>query len=378
VTSRPAPFAVPVDESALDDLRRRLEHTRWPDTLGGWTHGTDLDVMRGLTDHWLHSFDWAAQAAMLDRVLPSSMVEIDGLQVHVARLAGHGPDPFPLLLMHGWPGSYTEMVELAPRLADPGAYGGDPADAFDVIVPSLPGHGFSQRPTEATFGADECARIMRTLMVDVLGYDRFGAQGGDRGAFVSASLGHEHHDVVAGIHLNFPTGIPGSPMSDDEAQWIADQQRYLVEQGGYIAIQGTRPLTLAYGLHDSPVGTLAWIVEKWREWSDCGGDVEARFTKDQILTNATLYWLSETMRSSMHYYWAHRANPPAAMRPVRIDCPTGVAAFPREVMHVPRSAVERKYDLRHWTEMSSGGHFAPLEEPDALAEDIRAFFRLVR
>ena len=215
-------------------------------------------------------------------------------------------------------------------------------------------------------------------MVDVLGFGRFGAQGGDRGAFVCASLGLDHADEVAGIHVNFPSGIPGSPPSDEEAAWLADQQRYLIEEGGYIAIQSTRPLTLAYGLHDSPVGTLAWIVEKWRAWSDCGGDVRSVFTSEQILTNATIYWLSATMRSSMHFYWEHRTNPPAATRPVRIDCPTGVAAFPREVMRVPRSAVERKYDLRRWTVMPRGGHFAPLEQPAALAEEIRAFFRLVR
>lgn len=378
MTATVRPFRVPVDADALDDLHRRLDMARWPDSVGGWEHGTDPAYLRELVHHWRHEFDWPARAAELDAVLPSFVASADGLDVHFAVVAGRGPNPFPLLLMHGWPGSYTEMLDLAPRLADPAAHGGDPADAFTVIVPSLPGHGFSQCPRDPTYGADGCARTMRALMVDVLGHTRFGAQGGDRGAFVGMSLGHDHADVVAGIHLNFPSGLPGSPMTAEDETWLAGQQQYMVDGGGYIAIQGTRPQTLGYGLNDSPVGMLAWIVEKWRAWSDCGGDIETRFTRDQILTNATVYWLTGTIRSSMHYYWAHRHNPPAAVRAVRIDCPTGVASFPREVVGVPRSAAERKYDLRRWTDMPSGGHFAPLEEPAALAAEVAEFFRGIR
>jgi pimeloyl-ACP methyl ester carboxylesterase len=378
------PFPVPVDSDALDDLRRRLDHVRWPDALDppldgtGWEHGTSIAYMRELVAYWRTEFDWAAQAARLDRQLPSSIVEVDGLDVQFAVVPGAGPDPFPLLLMHGWPGSYTEMAELAARLSDPAAFGGDGADSFDVIVPSLPGHGFSAASPSPTFGADACSDVMRTLMVDVLGYERFGAQGGDRGAFVCGSLGSAHADVVAGIHVNFPGGVAADPPTAADRAWLDGQMAYMVDEGGYIAIQGTRPMTLAYGLHDSPVGLLAWIVEKWRAWSDCDGDIESRFTKDQILTNVTLYWLTNTMRSSMHYYRAQRLSPPAHMRAERIECPTGVASFPGEVIHVPRSAAERKYDLRRWTDMPSGGHFAPLEEPAGLAVEIAAFFREVR
>jgi pimeloyl-ACP methyl ester carboxylesterase len=217
-------------------------------------------------------------------------------------------------------------------------------------------------------------------MTKVLGFERFGCQGGDRGAFVSAGLAHRHRHSVIGIHLNLATGIPGSgdEQTADERRWMSDQAAWMAEEGGYMAIQGTRPQTLAFGLNDSPVGLLAWIVEKWRAWSDCHGDIEACFTKDELLTNATIYWVSGTIRSSMHYYLEHRRNPPVAVRPERIDVPTGVAMFPGEVMRVPRRAVARKYDLRRWTDMPRGGHFAAMEQPDGLVDDVRAFFRPLR
>jgi microsomal epoxide hydrolase len=265
-------------------------------------------------------------------------------------------------------------------LADPGAYGGDARDAFDVVVPSLPGHGFSDAPLAVGFGADQCADVVHTLMTDVLGFDRFVTQGGDRGAFVSAGLGHRHRPSITGVHLNMATGIVGAgdEISEDELRFQRDQMSFLAREGGYIAIQGTRPQTLGVGLNDSPVGLLAWIVEKWYAWSDCNGDIESCFTKDELLTNVMLYWITQTIRPSMHYYYEHRATPPVAMRPERIDVPTAVAMFPREVMQVPRSAVERKYDLRRWTTMAHGGHFAAMEQPDALVADIRAFCREFR
>jgi pimeloyl-ACP methyl ester carboxylesterase len=262
--------------------------------------------------------------------------------------------------------------------ADPAAHGGDAADAFDVVVPSLPGHGFSEAPTHEGFGADHCADLMRTLMVEQLGYGRFGAQGGDRGAFVATSLALRHADVTAGIHLNLVGGIPANPPTDEDLEWLDQQRRWTAAEGGYIAEQSTRPQTLGFGLNDSPVGLLAWIIEKWHAWSDCGGDLTSCFTPDELLTNVTVYWVTGTIRSSMHWYLEHRRRPPAFTRPERIAVPTGVAAFPREVMRTPRSAVERKYDLRRWTTMERGGHFAALEQPAALVEDIRAFFRTLR
>jgi len=374
----PLPFQVPADVDAIGDLHRRLDQTRWSDALAGWTWGTDGEPLRELAHAWRHDFDWAATAANLDRALPSTTVEIDGLTVHSARRDGIGPDPFPLVLLHGWPSSYVEMVELADLLADPGAHGGDPADAFDVVVPSLPGHGYSSTPTDPAFGADDCADVVRSLMVEVHGFERFGAHGGDRGSFVSTGLGARHADVTAGIHLTFPGGLPADPPTDEDAAWLAEMGAYVTDEGGYMAIQSTRPQTLGFALNDSPVGLLSWIVEKWRAWSDCDGELTRAFTVDQVLTNASVYWFSGTIRSSMQWYWAHRAAPPSATRPVRVECPTGVAAFPHEVMHVPRATVARKYDLRHWTEMPRGGHFAQMEQPRLLADDIRAFFRPLR
>jgi pimeloyl-ACP methyl ester carboxylesterase len=272
------------------------------------------------------------------------------------------------------------MYKVAPALADPASHGGDPADAFDVIVPSLPGHGFTDPVLDRPFGADECADLLAELLSDVWGVDRVGVQGGDRGAFVAASLGARHRDRVAGIHLNLATGVPGAgdEQTDEERASLAQQAAWMAEEGGYIAIQGTRPQTLGFALNDSPVGLLAWIVEKWRAWSDCGGDIESCFTKDELLTNAAIYWLTGTIRSSMHWYLEHRRRPPVAMRPDRVDVPTGVAMFPAEVMRVPRTAVERKYDVRQWTDMPRGGHFAAMEQPELLVEDVRAFFRPLR
>jgi pimeloyl-ACP methyl ester carboxylesterase len=372
---------VQISEEVLEDLRRRLDGVRWPDAVGGsWELGTDLDYLKELTSYWRHDFDWRAQEALLEEVLPSSIAMVDGEPVHFARVPGAGPNALPLLLLHGWPGSYAEFVKVAPLLADPAAHGADPADSFEVIVPSLPGHGFSFIPQQTGFGADECAVVMRSLMREVLGFNRYGAQGGDRGAFVCASMGWQRDDALVGVHVNFPAGIAGegTERTEEESRWLQDTAGYLADGGGYIAIQGTRPQTLAYGLHDSPVGQLAWILEKWRAWSDCGGDVESVFTKDEILVNATIYWATGTMRSSTQWYWEHAHRPPAAVRPVRIECPTGVARFPRDVMQVPRSAAERKYDLRRWTEPDRGGHFAALEQPEILVEEIRAFFRPLR
>jgi pimeloyl-ACP methyl ester carboxylesterase len=376
------PFSIEVDDAVIDDLHRRLDATRWTDSIpgSGASLGADPDLIRDLASYWRTGFDWRARARFLDEVLPGQTVELDGRRLHFAHLAGAGPAPFPLLLLHGWPGSYTEFCKVAPMLADPARFGGDPADAFEVIVPSLPGHGFSDAPDAVGFGADECADLLRSLMVDVLGFSRFGTQGGDRGAFVSTGLGHRHPDVVAGIHLNMPGGIPGpaGERTAEEERWLADTAEWRILEGGYSAIQGTKPQTLAFGLHDSPVGTLAWIVEKWQTWSDCEGDVLRCFTRDELLTNVMLYWVTGTIRSSMHWYFEHRTRPPAFVRPERIDVPTGVALFPKEIARMPRSAAERKYDVRRWTAFPRGGHFAALEVPDLLVADIRSFFRDLR
>ncbi len=372
---RPRPFAYRAPHWALDDLRRRLAATRWPQPAGaGWQLGTDAAYLRDLVAYWTDGFDWRRQEAWLDSVMPGQRVRIGRLDVHFSLIRGRGARPFPLLLLHGWPSSFVEMHRLLAPLTEARD------DAFDVVVASLPGHGFSSAPHDPRFGADDAADVLRDLMVDVLGYQRFGVHGGDRGAFVATGLAHRHPRHVAAIHLSLPTGIPApaGERSAEEQAWLDETARWQAHEGGYAAVQSTRPLSLAYGLTDSPVGLAAWIVEKWRAWSDCGGDVERAFTRDDLLTNVTIYWLTGSIGSSMQYYWAHRHAPPVALRPERIEVPTGVALFPKEVMRPPRSAVARKYALVRWTEMPRGGHFPALEAPDDLVRELRAFFRDVR
>ena len=381
MTQAPSPTPLHVPDAALADLHARLDRVRWPASpMPGWEHGVDLETLRELVRFWRHDFDWRRQERLLEERLPSHRARVRGLELHFALRPGKGPRPFPLLLLHGWPGSYFEMIKVAGPLADPGAHAGDPGDAFDLVIPSLPGHGFSQAPADPLFGADDAADLLRELMVDVLGHARFGAQGGDRGAFVAASLAHRHPGNVAAIHLNLATGIPAPPAerSQEEESWLAAQARWSAEEGGYASLQSTRPQTLAVALADSPVGLAAWIVEKWRAWSDCDGDVLRRFTAEELLTNVTLYWATGCIGSSMQFYRAHRLRPPAAVRPVRIEVPTGIADFPKEVVRPPRSAVQRKYAVVHWSEMPRGGHFAAMEEPDALVADVRLFFRRFR
>ena len=372
------PFPYRAADTALDDLRHRLEHARWPEPAdGGWELGTDVAYLQDLIAYWRDGFDWRRQEAWLDAALPGERVRIGDLDVHFCRIAGRGPCPFPLLLLHGWPSSFVEMHRVGGPLADPGDA---PEDAFDVVVASLPGHGFSSAARDPRFGADHAADVLRDLMVEVLGHRRFGVHGGDRGAFVATGLGHRHQAHVVGIHLALPMGIPApvGERSVEEQAWLDETARWHAREGGYAAVQSTRPLSLAYGLTDSPIGLAAWIVEKWRAWSDCGGDVERAFTRDELLTNVMIYWLTATIGSSMQYYWAHRHAPPVALRPERIEVPTGVALFPKEVTRPPRSAVERKYALVRWTEMPRGGHFPALEAPDDLVRELRAFFRAIR
>lgn len=378
---KPAAFAIRASDAELEELARRLEAVRWPaPEEAGWDFGTDPAWLRALVEYWRSDFDWRAREDWLASALPGQRVRIRDVDLHFSHVPGRGPRPFPLLLLHGWPSTFVEMHRVVGPLSDPVAHGGVAEDAFDVVVGTLPGHGFSSAFADPLHGADEMADCFRDLMVDVLGFDRFGAHGGDRGAFVTTGLGHRHSQHVAAIHQNLPMGIaaPEAERTPEEARWLADVARWQQEEGGYSAEQSTRPLSLAYGLADSPVGLAGWICEKFQAWSDCDGDPLTRFSRDELLTNVMIYWLSRTIYPSMRCYRAHRLAPPAAVRPERIEVPTGIAIFPGEVMRPPRSAVERKYRLESWTEMSSGGHFPALEEPDALVADLRAFFRTVR
>jgi pimeloyl-ACP methyl ester carboxylesterase len=380
-----SPFQVQVPEAALQDLRDRLGRARWPDEVagGGWNYGADLAYLRELAAYWREGFDWRAQERAL-LAFNHYVSRIDGLAIHFVHERGRGPRPLPLVLTHGWPGCFVELLKLAPLLSDPAAHGAGAEDAFDVVIPSIPGFGFSERPSRPGVGNRSVALLWHSLMRG-LGYERFGAQGGDWGAGISTYLALLHPKSVLGIHLNY---IPGSyrpdlgpgtrPLTEAERGFIDDQARWYDEEGAYAALQGTRPQTAAYGLNDSPVGLLAWIVEKLRAWSDCDGDVERRFPRDEILTHVTLYWVTETIGSSMRIYRESRRTPLRLGPGERVGVPCGFAHFPLEAPHPPREWVERGYDIRRWTELPRGGHFAAMEEPELLAEDIRAFFRPLR
>ncbi len=379
----PRPFTITVPDEVLKDLRERLARVRWPDEVpgSGWLYGTDLAYMKDLVAHWRDRYDWRRAEAELNGFRQFT-APVAGIDLHFIHEPGVGPRPLPLLLSHGWPGSVWEFHTILPLLTDPGRFGGDPADAFTVVAPSLPGYGLSFRPNQPRFGVIEIADAFAALMSDVLGYQRFGAQGGDWGAFVTARLGYAYPDRLAGIHLNLLTlrrdiKPPEHPTAE-ERQYLHDLGQWLREEAGYQWIQGTKPQTLAYALTDSPVGLAAWIVEKFRTWSDCGGDVERRFSKDELLTNVMLYWVTGAIGSSFWPYYARYHADWPIPDGARVEVPMGHAAFPREIVRPPRAWAERVFDVRRWTPMPAGGHFAALEEPQALAAEIRTFFRDLR
>ena len=377
------PFTIDVPDAVLDDLRRRLEQTRWPDEIPGtaWDYGSNLGYMKELVEYWRTRFDWRAQERYLNS-LPHFKAQVDGLGIHFIHLKGKGPAPLPLIVTHGWPGSFFEMYKIAGPLTDPASHGGDPADAFDLVVPSLPGYGFSDMPKERGIGVGRTAELWTKLMTDVLGYPRFGAQGGDWGAAVTTALGYLSPKNVVGIHVNMvlgrAVGDPVGEMSPAEQQWREEMAAWRANESAYAQLQGTKPQTLAYGLNDSPAGLAAWIVEKWRTWSDCGGDVESVYTKDELLTNVMIYWATGTINSSVRYYYENGHTPPPVPRDKRVEVPVAVAAFPKELMRPPREVAERIYNIQRWTEMPRGGHFAAMEQPDLLVEDVRAFFKTLR
>ena len=383
MNATPQPFQLHVDEQALADLRTRLRLTRYPDQTPGepWAYGTDVAYLKELVDYWHTQFDWRAEEARLN-VFPQFKVRLHGIDLHYLQVKGQGPEPYPLLLSHGWPGSVFEFMDIIPRLTDPARFGGDPADAFTVIAPSLPGYGLSFAPGQARFSLEMIADCLADLMTKVLGYPRFAAQGGDWGAFITSRLGAVHADKLLGIHVNLLAVRRDAKMlsdpSPEEREFIGQLEAWLKEETGYQWIQGTRPQTLAFGLSDSPAGLAAWIVEKFRAWSDCGGEVESVFKRDHLLANISLYWFTGAIGSSFWPYYArmHGAWP---IPDGGVQVPTGYAAFPREILRPPRSVAARMYtDIRRWSVMPKGGHFAAMEQPAALADEITQFFRPLR
>lgn len=378
------PFRVTTTFNQLADLRERLHRTRFPEEVAGsvWQYGTNLGYLKGLVAYWRDQFDWRAAEERLN-AMPQFTANVRGLRLHFVHQKGKGPAPLPLLFSRGWPGSFWEVHKILGPLTDPGEYGGDPADAFDVVAPSLPGYGFSEDPRSPCMDPSAIASLFSALMTETLGYDRFVAQGGDWGAIITARLGHGHPDRLIGIHMNLPGARPNigegaAPLSEAERTFLAEAQAWQQAEAGYQAIQGTKPQTLAYGLTDSPAGLAAWIVEKFRTWSDCGGDVERRFSKDELLTNIMIYWLSGCAGSSVRIYYESRHHPWQLKPGERITVPTGYARFAVEIARPPREYIERAFNLQRWSNFPRGGHFAALEEPQLLVDDIRAFFRPLR
>ena len=379
------PFRVDIPDGVLDDLRARLGETRWPGEIDGaeWDYGAGLGYLRALAEYWRTEFDWRAQERLLNG-FDQFRAEIDGLAIHFIHERGQGPEPFPLIISHGWPGSVCEMLKIIPLLTDPAAHGADPSDSFDVVVPSLPGYGFSGKPTAPGMSNRRIAEMWRRLMVEGLGYAKFGAQGGDWGGMISSRLGFDFPESVTGVHVNLMTGVPASlssldpPLTRAEQAFLAQARRWFEDEGGYFHLQRTKPQTLAFGLNDSPIGLAAWIIEKFRTWSDCGGDVESSFTRDELLTNVTVYWVTQSIGSSARHYYENRVDNWRFQPGERVEPPCGVAVFPKEINLPPREWAERTHNVQRWTEMPRGGHFAAMEEPELLAEDIRAFFRPLR
>lgn len=373
------PFAINVPDDTLVDLRRRLAATRWPDPGfdPGWEYGADLTYLRETCAYWASGYDWRKQEAALNQY-PQFLCEVDGVDFHFWHVKGKGPKPFPLLLVHGWPGSIYEFHHLIGPLTDPAAYGGDPADAFDVVVPALPGYGWSAKPKERGWGPSRTAAAFDKLMTEELGYAKYGTQGGDWGGIITARMGAAHGANIAGVHLNFIIGAP--PAGDDSPQSktaSAERAKFQAEETAYSQLHSTKPISLAIAQSDSPAGMAAWIIEKFRTWSDCNGDIESVYTKDQLLTNIMFYWATNSNASSSFMYLESRRDQ-GAFGFARVEPPVGVAVFPKEIYRSPRAWCEPRYNIQRWTEFPIGGHFAAMERPQELLGDMRAFFRTVR
>lgn len=372
-------FVIQIEDSVLEDLSSRLERTRLPDQIPGtgWEYGSDRAYMEELLEYWRTEYDWRKQEAALNE-LPHFKAPIDGIEMHFVHIRSKEPNALPLVITHGWPGSVYEFMEVVGPLTDPVAHGRNAEDAFHLVLPSMPGYGFSGPGREPGMSVDRVARVVAQLMAQ-LGYDRYGAQGGDWGSGVASWLARDHPGRVVGIHLNMVGGGPPAGMENPEEgipAWELKRHKeraaWWQGENAYGNIQGSKPLTLAYGLNDSPAGLAAWVVEKFRTWSDCNGDIESRFTKDQLLTNIMLYWATESMPSAVRLYFESRRR---GRRPGRVEVPTAVAVFPGEIFFSPRKWVEARYNIVQWTEMPRGGHFAAMEEPELFVEDVAKFFR---
>ncbi|WP_413375549.1 epoxide hydrolase family protein [Paenibacillus taichungensis] len=376
-------FHIHVSDEILDDLQYRLNHIRWPDQLedSGWERGTDISYLKSLVSYWRDHYDWRAQESRLNQ-FSQFHCQLDGVDVHFVHERGKGPNPLPIILTHGWPDSYLRYQKIIPLLTDPASHGGNLEDSFDVIVPSLPGFGFSSRPDQPGVNNSRVSQMWAKLMTKELGYSKFAAAGGDIGSGVTRYLASNNPELLVGIHLTDIGIIRDLLSSQDEAERSEEEREYkknastwISQEGGYMSIQSTKPQTLAYGLSDSPVGLAAWIIEKFRAWSDCKGDLNQIFSKDELLTHIMIYWVTNTIGSSTRMYYENSHSlPPLG----RIEVPTGIAIFPADIVLPPKSWTMQNLNVTRWTSMPSGGHFTALEEPELLADDIRAFYRPIR
>lgn len=381
------PFEISISDEEIADLQQRLALTRLPDQLNdiSWEYGTDLAYMREVLSYWQNDFDWREQESQLNQ-FDQYKTDIDGLNMHFIHQRSANSEAIPLLIVHGWPGSIAEFTKIIGPLTDPVAHGGDVTDSFHVIAPSLPGFGFSDTPSATGYSPERIALILAQLM-ERIGYERYAIAGGDWGAIINRHLANHYPDRLIGMHSNMI--LAGPPADETQRRNVTDaedaarraRQAYMANEVAYQQIQGTKPQTLGYGLNDSPLGLAAWIIEKFHGWTDMpqgsDGYLDNHFTKDELLTNVSIYWFNNNITSSTRIYYENR-NTPAQKEMEFINVPTGAAIFPAELFIVPRAWAEAAYDLRHWTVMEQGGHFAALEQPELYLNDVREFFRLLR
>ncbi|WP_129115715.1 epoxide hydrolase family protein [Halegenticoccus tardaugens] len=368
-------FEINIPEEETDDLNGRLAATRWPDSLSdvGWDYGTNGEYLRDLVAYWGEEFDWRAQETRLNG-FDHYRAEVDGLGIHFVHERGTGGDATPLLLLHGWPGSFVQMLDLLPMLTDPSAHGGEPEESFDVVAASLIGFGFSDRPREPGMSVAEMSEYFHRLMTEELGYERYAARGSDLGEGVIQQLALAHPDALIGIHLSGTNPYLGEvpdDLSEAEAEFVETAREWDIREMAYAKEQSTKPQTLAYALNDSPAGLAGWILEKFWSWSDHDGDLEAVYAKDDLLTNLTVYWATETIGSSVRLYYESARDPGKWGKP---EVPTAMLMSPRDMFPTPREWAERSYRIDRWTETTRGGHFLEWEVPKTVAEDLRAFF----
>jgi pimeloyl-ACP methyl ester carboxylesterase len=373
------PFEVSIPQATLEDLRERLAATRWPDEIegAGWDYGANLEYVKELGGYWLEDFDWRTQEERINS-FANYRAEVDGLGIHFIHERGRGENPVPVLALHGWPSSFYQMLKIVPLLTNPAAHGGYSADSFDVIVPSLPGYGFSDRPRERGMSASRVAELLHKLMTEELGYERYATRASDLGAGVSQQLALSYPESLIGLHHNGTNPYVGEvpdDLTEAEQEFVQNAQSWSFQEMAYAMEHSSKPQTLACGLNDSPAGLAAWVVEKFWRWSDNGGDLESRFTKDEILANLTIYWATETIGSSMRLYYETARDPGSWDR---VEVPTAMMMSPKDMFPTPREWVERSYNVERWTDIDRGGHFLEWEEPGLVAEDARAFFRPLR